>query len=41
MPFARDFWTFSKAGQQLCEWHLGYDTVAPFDLVEESRRLRR
>jgi predicted helicase len=39
MPFARDFWTFSKAGQQLCEWHLGYDTVAPFDLVEENRRL--
>lgn len=39
MPFARDFWAFSKAGHELCEWHLGYEIAEPFDLVEESRRL--
>jgi len=29
----KDFWAFSKAGRQLAELHLNYETVAPFSDV--------
>jgi predicted helicase len=30
----KDFWAFSKAGRQLAELHLNYETVAPFEGLE-------
>lgn len=27
---AADFWAFSKAGRELAEWHINYETVAPY-----------
>jgi predicted helicase len=27
IPMAPDFWAFSRAGRELAEWHLGYETV--------------
>jgi predicted helicase len=39
VPFALDFWAFSRAGRELGELHLGYESVAPFDLHEEPKRL--
>jgi predicted helicase len=27
---AADFWAFSKAGRELAEWHLNYETVTPY-----------
>ncbi|MBX7246193.1 MAG: DEAD/DEAH box helicase family protein [Candidatus Sumerlaeaceae bacterium] len=38
-PFAQDFRAFSEAGRKLGEWHLNYETVAPFPLTEEAKRL--
>jgi len=32
IPFARDFWAFSKAGRELAHWHLNYETVEPWPL---------
>ena len=37
--FAEDFRAFSDAGRQLGEWHLNYETVEPFPLTEEAKRL--
>ena len=34
IPFARDFWAFSSAGQELAKWHLNYETVDPFPLQQ-------
>ena len=39
IPFAQDFWAFSKAGLKLGEWHLNYETIAPYPLTEEAKRL--
>lgn len=39
IPFAEDFRAFSDAGRQLGDWHLNYETVAPFPLTEEAKRL--
>lgn len=39
IPYAKDFRAFSKAGRKLGEWHLNYETVEPFPLTEESKRL--
>jgi predicted helicase len=39
MPFAKDFRAFSSAGRKLSEWHLNYETVEPYPLTEESKRL--
>ncbi|HEY9746577.1 MAG TPA: type ISP restriction/modification enzyme, partial [Oculatellaceae cyanobacterium] len=36
IPFAEDFWAFSKAGRELAEWHLNYETVEPYPLEEAS-----
>ena len=35
IPFAKDFWGFSKAGRELAELHLNYETVTPYPLEEE------
>lgn len=37
IPLAKDFWTFSKAGRALAEWHLNYETIEPFPLKEETK----
>jgi predicted helicase len=34
IPFAKDFWSFSKAGRELAEWHLNYEAIEPYDLNE-------
>lgn len=34
IPFAQDFWAFSKAGRELAHWHLNYETVEPFALQQ-------
>lgn len=39
IPFAADFRAFCDAGRKLGEWHLNYETVDPFPLTEESKRL--
>ncbi len=35
IPFAPDFWGFSKAGRELAHWHLNYETVDPYPLEEQ------
>lgn len=35
VPYAPDFWAFSKAGRKLAEWHLHYETVEPYPLEEK------
>jgi predicted helicase len=32
LPYAPDFWAFSKAGCQLADLHLNYETVTPYPL---------
>jgi predicted helicase len=32
VPFAADFWAFSRAGRQLADWHLDYEAVEPYPL---------
>jgi predicted helicase len=39
VPFAADFWAFSKAGRELGQWHLDYETVEPWPMKEERKRL--
>ena len=39
IPFAGDFWVFSKAGRELAQWHLNYETVEPYSLLESSEDL--
>lgn len=39
IPFAQDFRAFCDAGRELGDWHLNYETAAPFPLTEESKRL--
>ena len=39
VPFAGDFWAFSSAGRELGHWHLNYETVEPWPVVEEAKRL--
>ncbi|WP_272699457.1 DEAD/DEAH box helicase [Desulfovibrio sp. Fe33] len=36
IPFAKDFWAFSKAGRELAHWHLDYEAVEPFNLDESD-----
>ena len=35
IPFATNFWGFSKAGRELAQWHLNYETVDPWPLEEQ------
>lgn len=39
IPFAQDFRAFRDAGRQLGEWHLNYETVEPYPLIEDRKRL--
>jgi predicted helicase len=39
IPFATDFWAFSKVGRKLGEWHLNYESVEPYPLREEKKAL--
>jgi predicted helicase len=32
IPFAPDFWAFAKAGKQLADLHLNYETLKPYPL---------
>jgi len=34
---AKDFWIFSKAGRELAELHLNYDTVGQYPLMLETK----
>jgi predicted helicase len=34
IPFAPDFWAFSKAGRELAYWHLNYEQVDPYEGLE-------
>ncbi|MFM6243633.1 MAG: type ISP restriction/modification enzyme, partial [Dolichospermum sp.] len=36
IPYTRDFWTFSKAGRELAEYHLNYETIEPYEIKEFS-----
>ena len=38
IPFAKDFWAFSKAGKALAQWHLNYETVEPYPLTESTSK---
>ncbi len=35
IPFAPDFWAFSKAGKKLSKWHLEYESIEPYELKWE------
>jgi predicted helicase len=39
IPYAADFWAFSNAGRQLAMLHMNYETVEPFPLAEEKKRM--
>jgi predicted helicase len=39
MPYVKEFWKFSKAGRELAEWHLNYETVEPYPLQEQAKEL--
>ncbi|MFM7875966.1 MAG: DEAD/DEAH box helicase [Microcystis panniformis] len=34
IPYAQEFWAFSKAGKELAYWHLNYETIEPYPLNE-------
>ena len=37
IPLVDDFWTFSRAGRQLAELHLNYETLEPYPLEERRQ----
>lgn len=37
IPFANDFWGYSKKGRELAEVHLNYESIEPFNLTEEIK----
>jgi predicted helicase len=39
LPFARDFWAFSKAGRKLSDLHVGYEQCEPWPVQETARLL--
>ena len=39
IPYAKDFRAFSSTGRKLGDWHLNYETIEPFPLTEEKKRL--
>ena len=39
IPFAQDFHAFRNAGRELGNWHLNYETVPPYPLTEDKKRL--
>jgi predicted helicase len=34
IPYAKDFWVFSKAGRELAQWHLNYESIEPWPLQQ-------
>ncbi|GCL39038.1 hypothetical protein SR1949_41590 [Sphaerospermopsis reniformis] len=36
IPYTGDFWTFSKAGRELAEYHINYETIEPYEIKEFS-----
>lgn len=39
IPYAEDFWAFSKAGRELAHWHLNYEVIKPYPLKEYQSEL--
>jgi len=39
IPFAENFRAFCDAGRALGTWHLGYESVEPYPVIEENTRL--
>ncbi len=39
MPYLKDFWAYSQIGRELAHWHLNYETVEPYALIEDSADL--
>ena len=39
IPYAADFWAFSKAGRDLARWHLDYETIEPYPVEEYQSKL--
>ena len=39
IPFASDFWAFSRAGRELGQWHVGYETIEPYPLTVQKHKL--
>ncbi|WP_292789305.1 type ISP restriction/modification enzyme [Nostoc sp. NMS7] len=39
IPYAQEFWAFSKAGRELASWHLNYETIEPYPLTEDNSGL--
>lgn len=37
IPFAKDFWGYSKKGRELASIHLNYESIQPFELIEEIK----
>ncbi|MDQ6631131.1 MAG: damage-inducible protein, partial [Verrucomicrobiota bacterium] len=37
IPFAKDFWAFSRAGRDLAKIHLNYETAQPYENVKEEK----
>lgn len=35
IPYAPDFWAFSRIGRALADLHVGYEQVEPYPLAEE------
>jgi predicted helicase len=40
IPYAKDFWAFSKSGRKLAKWHLEYETVDPYPVKEAESNTR-
>lgn len=36
IPFAQDFWAFSKAGRELADWHINYESIDPYPVQESA-----
>lgn len=39
IPYAQDFWAFSKTERELAYWHLNYETIEPYALKEYQEKL--
>lgn len=39
IPYAQDFRAFSTAGRDLAQWHLNYETIEPYPLIEYCEKL--
>ena len=39
LPMVPEFWVFSRAGRELADWHLGYESVEPWPLDDARKSL--